>query len=296
MVVLCYHRVNDIHDDWNNITVTQNTFIKQLQYLRQNYDIVYSCNDIYKEHAVAITFDDGYEDTYLNAFPILKQLNIPATLFISTLCIDQENEDWCNELSRLIIEGGKGKTHLQFRGETYPVSTLEERKNTNRQIFRIIKSDDIDVRNDSMMEIGKWSGQEGAKPRLAFRMLRSLQIQELATSNLIRIGAHTVTHPSLSTLSESSQESELINSKNKLEEITGKIITEFAYPFGYPRDYSEKTITLLKKVGFERAFITHHFERHSDDAKYEIRRLCISECPIEEFAEMIHSEILLNQR
>ena len=108
MVVLCYHRVNSTSDDWNNITVRKETFIKQLNHLRRNYEIVRSGEDIFKENAVAITFDDGYEDTYLNAFPILEQWQIPATIFISTLCIDKEIEDWCNELSRLIIEGGKG--------------------------------------------------------------------------------------------------------------------------------------------------------------------------------------------
>ena len=54
--------------------------------LRQYYEYV-TCTDgsvTIPEKPVIITFDDGYLSNYEIAFPILKELNIPATIFVVT--------------------------------------------------------------------------------------------------------------------------------------------------------------------------------------------------------------------
>ena len=46
----------------------------------------------------AVTFDDGYENNYLNALPILRELNVPATIFVATKYLDTDRpfpfDDW----------------------------------------------------------------------------------------------------------------------------------------------------------------------------------------------------------
>jgi peptidoglycan/xylan/chitin deacetylase (PgdA/CDA1 family) len=52
----------------------------------------------------AITFDDGYENNYLNAWPILQELNLPATIFVATQYLDTDQpfpfDDWSATGSR----------------------------------------------------------------------------------------------------------------------------------------------------------------------------------------------------
>jgi len=88
-LILTYHRVND----WSNdpLTVHPETFRQQLKSLKKRHRIV-SLEELVsakmkkadcKENLAAITFDDGYYDNYLFAFPILKELSCPATFFLT---------------------------------------------------------------------------------------------------------------------------------------------------------------------------------------------------------------------
>jgi len=49
---------------------------------------------------IAITFDDGYQDVYQNAFPILKEYQIPATVFVISSYLGKENR-WDTNLGIL---------------------------------------------------------------------------------------------------------------------------------------------------------------------------------------------------
>src|SRR5919106_5504838 len=81
--ILAYHRVNDEQDPFFPATPTK-VFARQMEYLASHL-CVYPLADLIEslqkrdvpENAVAITFDDGYRDNYLNAFPILQQLSLP---------------------------------------------------------------------------------------------------------------------------------------------------------------------------------------------------------------------------
>ena len=93
IIVLAYHSISK--SDYM-YSVDTNEFRAQLTYLKSKFDIISVCE---LENIIAsgvmslrnkavITFDDGLEDNYTNAFPVLKEVNIPATIFISTKFIN----------------------------------------------------------------------------------------------------------------------------------------------------------------------------------------------------------------
>ena len=88
--ILLYHRISDAHDR-TSLCVTPERFAQQMAYLASNgykvvslYDVIAHKNGRIKlpHKAVSITFDDGYEDNFTVAYPILSNHGFPATIFL----------------------------------------------------------------------------------------------------------------------------------------------------------------------------------------------------------------------
>ena len=123
--ILAYHRVRDVVEeqfdfDLALVSATPRQFREQVAWLKANYTPVRLSDAIecmqaglpLPAKAVVITFDDGYDDNYHVAFPILRELGIPATFFVSTGHIDSGAPyayDWlvhmfyCTGESRVVI-------------------------------------------------------------------------------------------------------------------------------------------------------------------------------------------------
>ena len=91
--VLYYHRIDD---ELHRSCVTRRAFREQMQYLRNSsYRIVplgtlmraFEAGEEFAPRTVAVTFDDGFADNYENAFPVLAELGIPATIFVTTAAL-----------------------------------------------------------------------------------------------------------------------------------------------------------------------------------------------------------------
>lgn len=99
--VLMYHYIEDYNDkdEYKELKISKEKFNNQLKYLKDNGYSTLTLNEIYDfivnhkcipEKSVALTFDDGYNDNYTNAFPIIKEYGYNATVFVVTNWIDKE--------------------------------------------------------------------------------------------------------------------------------------------------------------------------------------------------------------
>ncbi|MDF2815340.1 MAG: polysaccharide deacetylase family protein [Paenibacillus sp.] len=90
VAVLMYHHIHDTEE--SSGTITSTLFREQLEYLQQKGYSFISLQDFHRfldgeavpNNAVLVTFDDGYESFYKNAYPLLLEMNIPAVNFIIT--------------------------------------------------------------------------------------------------------------------------------------------------------------------------------------------------------------------
>ncbi len=99
--ILMYHSVSD---SGAFFAVSPEKFREQMKYIRDSgFDCVFA-SDITGRlqtgklaRTVCVTFDDGYEDVYTNAYPVLKSLGIKATVFLIT---DQIGGSYTNSEGR----------------------------------------------------------------------------------------------------------------------------------------------------------------------------------------------------
>ncbi len=89
---------------------------------------------------------------------------------------------------------------------------------------------------------------DGDRPAPA--VLTPDELVRLADGELLEVGAHTRTHPRLPSLPTGAQRTEIVSGKTALEEIVGRPVLSFAYPFGA---YSSTTVALVKETGFRQA-------------------------------------------
>ncbi|MCM8783416.1 MAG: polysaccharide deacetylase family protein [Candidatus Omnitrophica bacterium] len=122
--VLLYHSISD---NDNLLSVKPDNFKKQVAYLKKaNYriikldeflEIMESRKKIPRK-TVVITFDDGYKDNFTYAYPILKECNFPAIIFLITGKVGKEidflNWDEIKEMvgSKIIDFGGHTRNHI----------------------------------------------------------------------------------------------------------------------------------------------------------------------------------------
>jgi peptidoglycan/xylan/chitin deacetylase (PgdA/CDA1 family) len=144
-IVLMYHNVGIPPKDalLRGLYVTPRMFRFQMWYLKvAGFNVVplkeilaYMKGNISGRRIVAITFDDGYQDFYDNAYPVLKSYDYPATVFLVSDYIGRENLwDYKNVNARKKLLGWKYVHELKGRGivfgshtKTHPfLSTLSQ--------------------------------------------------------------------------------------------------------------------------------------------------------------------------
>jgi len=134
--ILMYHSVGDRADYFNN--VSPRAFERQMAYLAHSGRRVISFAELVRrldrretlDGAIVITFDDGYEDNYVNAFPVLKSYGFPATIFVATDLIGDADKRGIQRLSpaQLREMHASGLIAIEPHTKSHPkLSQLDER-------------------------------------------------------------------------------------------------------------------------------------------------------------------------
>ena len=275
--ILAYHRVNDEQDPFFPATPTK-VFARQMEYLASHFS-VYPLADLIEslqrrdvpENAVAVTFDDGYRDNYQNAFPILRQLSLPATIFLATEAIGSGKVLWHDRVFSAFRE--TQALYLEDAGNDvgrYPLGTLEEKLFAQGEVVRRLQSLDDSGRSlciDRLIEkLGVVDRKEAPDLMLTWDDVKIMHQSKFS------FGSHTVTHPILSRIPSIKVREEIFESKRILEERLNTSVTTFAYPVGRKEDFNELTKDCLREAGYICALSTIFGSNSDGQDLFELRR------------------------
>jgi peptidoglycan/xylan/chitin deacetylase (PgdA/CDA1 family) len=292
VVVLVYHRITSLSSDPQLLAVAPANFLAHMKHLKSKYNLVRFEDDWsnVEKPSVAVTFDDGYADNLIEALPILEEIEVPATFFISSGNLDTMREYWWDELERIIL----GERDLPERfslvdsnfRQNWPTASPASRETFYQQLLSLMMQLNPARREEWLIQLRQWA-QVGEKGRKAYRALTSDELRYLARSEWVTIGAHTVTHTPLSVLPKEKQREEILSSKLQLETLIGKEIKTFSYPFGRKKDYDRASIHLCREAGFIKAASNFPGQVHRWTDQYQLPRHLVRNWDIDTFTDRV---------
>ncbi len=208
--VLMYHALSDNPWGIRSLFLSPSDMEEQLKYLTENGYTPIWFEDLknvkHYEKPVILTFDDGYDDSYTELFPLLKKYKVKASV--------------------MMITGSIGDHHY----------------------------------------------------------LNEAQIKEMSESGLVSFQSHTVTHRHLNAATKAQLEKELVESKETLAKITGKVPFVLCYPNGR---YSEEAIKMVGEHYEFGLLMTGETYVTGQDPLMIYRKYIERDTTIEEFIEMV---------
>lgn len=239
-------------------------FRAQMVYLKKHFDVVKLTDaigllrdEMLDRPTVVITFDDGYQSNHDLALPILEELSLPATIFLSTGYLNTESTIWTGLLQHAFAV--TRQVRLDWHGRTWDIAKIEDRIDCMISIkaeLKLLPNRDLMQIIDELMFKLTGCAHVSLPDDSPYRMLNLFSINNLSKSAMIELGAHTHSHRILSKLDSETQREEICMSKEVVESMSSRPCLSFAYPNGCPEDYDAVTLSILKDCGFEVAVTT----------------------------------------
>jgi len=189
-------------------------------------------------HEIVLTFDDGLRNNLTVVYPILRALQVPATMFVCPALVESGEWLWNHEMrcrlqTLVAADRAELRTNLLSPGST--VDVIEWMKTLALQQRRTAEA----IIRQATTGFQPTEAQREAFDIMNWDDLRSFD------RDLITVGSHTLSHPILTKLSGQEIESEILESRRCLEQGLERKVDLFCYPNGA---YDRRAYQLVQKT------------------------------------------------
>jgi peptidoglycan/xylan/chitin deacetylase (PgdA/CDA1 family) len=256
LIILYYHRA------------TGGDLRSQLLYLRRHYRILHleeALQELYapldlrksvcdRRTPLVLTFDDGYRDNYTYGFALARELQVPITIFLIPGYLESGACFWWVEVDHLVRQAHAKEVIIE--GHRYHLNEPQERKELAQTIdTRVRYAKSVGEREAFLTMVREALGVNSRiAEEEALRPLTWAEVHEMEESGWVSFGAHTMHHPRLGCLAESTEvRREVGECRSVLEQQLGHPVNTFAYPMG---DFGGQGLCAVKAAGYRWALTT----------------------------------------
>ncbi|MCP9469223.1 MAG: polysaccharide deacetylase family protein [Nitrospira sp.] len=295
-VVLMYHRVLTeqemaVTGSHPAIVVKRDTFAAQMEMLRKRFNVITIDEFVermerkipFENSSCLVTFDDGWQDNYYNAFPILTRHRIPAVVFLPVNFIGGTRLFWQERLTYLILQAMKeikrDPTRRDQLARFLAPLDLESILDTSSHdpclvvmdAVRRNKTFDSVLMKNTLEKLAEALNVPPERYQETDGFLNWEQVSSMAKQG-IAFGGHGAEHRILTNISLSEAEQEICTAQETLDSQLQVRVPTFSYPNG---NWSLEIAKLVEKVGFRAAFTTVPGHVQCDHNRFAIHRVNI---------------------
>ena len=292
-IILMYHGFTDKknHEGIENYQgkhINNELFRSQIKYIIKHYHVIsldqyIECctkGERLPEKSIIITIDDGYKSNYTLAFPIFKEFDIPATIFLTTDFVDNNNFLWVDRLEYTIDHTESKDLKLRIGDEelTFPLNTRQDKIFCEKCLRLRLKSMEYQLIEKTIKEtedkLNVRISEKTNGPKI-YEPLEWNEVLEMAKTSKVNIGSHTHKHLILARYDNEVIQNELTVSKKIIERETGINTRLFCYPNGASGDFNAKTKLIIMESGYSCALTTISGMNNEFSDLFELKRFSI---------------------
>jgi len=299
VTIVTFHRVGggrcpDMEYSLPNLSISEESFEEVIRFFQRRFnpisfpDLLHATQNQGKilRNPIVVTFDDGYEDNYTHAFPVLEKFRVPATFFLTSSFVDSNKTFWWDRMFHALVRmkprrlredvcaGGCPDRAGNGLMKRLTEEGGSEERYDGEEISAFIAglwSVGEEKIHQALVEVGHAATAETREFSSNNRMLSWSQVREMKDSGMT-FGSHSRTHVNLNHLTKSRLMEELLLSKREIERNLEEEINFFAYPGG---SFSDGVKDAVVECGYRCACSTESGVNDMETNVFGLKRINI---------------------
>lgn len=242
--------------NYNNKHILEKKFIKILSFLKKNgnaLSIDELCNRIRNnidlpKNTYLITFDDGFENNYSIAAPILKHFKIPAIFYFSSDFVENNSVSWIDKIEYCLEKTSKGTLSLPWSKKKFFFNNRKKKIQILENIRRHVKND-FSINITELINSIFFQCNMKVPNKLYSNIDKKInwkKVNKLNEHHLFTIGGHSHEHLSFGSLTKKQIDFQIIQSFKLFKKNTRLNLKHYSYPEGQKKDFNSYVIKKLR--------------------------------------------------